>query len=596
MYDLLTMRKTGVNWAKCLPEYARALNQEVKEELSWKSAFEVYYGRKPFRKDELSEATTAQEWNVENEAYEEMISSRPKDYESHDIPVNRIRKAASVATGSSKTLTKLISVNDMTSTTIDKEKRKRKLACQSSKKMHKKKYLIPFSNHREKFTDMQSEMNFLISYDPPKDGNCQFSALCHELVNIGVFRSAETLRKEIVSFLESHPNSPDGTPLELFAGIPWSQYLRSMVRNGTHGDHFTLQAAADIFNIQIVVYSTLGSTATQTISPTNGCPIATFYLGHFAERAGEHYVCLADETISDRSDTEYNCLSPVQDEQSDLGSRSGLNAPGDQSQSDADQYAPDINTTHGNRTRLHENEEQDTNNQCGYEQQFNECNADYGADINPDVLEDVTETTGGSSPEMRSSEPPYTEYNCVPPIQDEQSELDGADQSHTKTDRHAPDVNTAHGDRTGLHENEEQDTNNECGYEEQENAHASQSNGCNTDYGSFLNPDVLENITETTVGRYPHMRQTLGAVSRFFKRIVDNVPSPQIYLPELADVADIHHLSVRKIINIKGKNSGAVIALKHIINAKNWTNAWVRFVAYGYGWYGISKIYWRTRN
>ncbi|KAL9977002.1 hypothetical protein ACROYT_G014357 [Oculina patagonica] len=184
--------------------------------------------------------------------------------------------------------------------------------------------------------------------------------------------------------------------------------------NGTHGDHLTLQAAADIFNIQIVVHSTLGATATQTISPTNGCPIATFYLGHFAEGAGEYYVCLADKTISDRSDTEYNCLSPVQDEQSDLGSRSGLNAPGKQSQSDADQYAPDIITTHGNRTRLDENEEQDTNNQCGYEQQgndrasqFNECNADYGADINPDVLEDITETTAwGSSPEMRSSEPP----------------------------------------------------------------------------------------------------------------------------------------------------------------------------------------------
>ena len=29
-YHHLTMRKTGVNWAKCLPEYARTLNQEVK--------------------------------------------------------------------------------------------------------------------------------------------------------------------------------------------------------------------------------------------------------------------------------------------------------------------------------------------------------------------------------------------------------------------------------------------------------------------------------------------------------------------------------------------------------------------------------------
>ena len=34
MYDLLTMRKTGVNWANILPEYARTLNQERKEEPS----------------------------------------------------------------------------------------------------------------------------------------------------------------------------------------------------------------------------------------------------------------------------------------------------------------------------------------------------------------------------------------------------------------------------------------------------------------------------------------------------------------------------------------------------------------------------------
>lgn len=59
------MRKTGVNWAKYLPEYARTLSQEVKEELSWKCSFEVYHGRKPFRKDKMSGASTAQEWNIE---------------------------------------------------------------------------------------------------------------------------------------------------------------------------------------------------------------------------------------------------------------------------------------------------------------------------------------------------------------------------------------------------------------------------------------------------------------------------------------------------------------------------------------------------
>ena len=92
------------------------------------------------------------------------------------------------------------------------------------------------------------------------------------------------------------------------------------------------------------------------------------------------------------------------------------------------------------------------------------------------------------------------------------------------------------------------------------------------------------------------MRQTLRAVSRFFQRVVDTLPLPQVYISELAEVANVRHLSVWKIINMKGKNSGSVIALRNIINAKNWTNVWVSLVAYGYGWYGISKIYWRTRN
>ena len=47
MHDLLVMGKVGVNWIKSLPDYARSLNLDPKEELSWKSPFEIYYGRKP---------------------------------------------------------------------------------------------------------------------------------------------------------------------------------------------------------------------------------------------------------------------------------------------------------------------------------------------------------------------------------------------------------------------------------------------------------------------------------------------------------------------------------------------------------------------
>ena len=97
MYDLLSMSKTGVNWVKCLPDYARTLNSEPKEELSWKSPFEVYYGRKPFRKNDISGASTVQEWNVDEEVYERLTSSLPKDYKSHELQVTRIRKAAALA-------------------------------------------------------------------------------------------------------------------------------------------------------------------------------------------------------------------------------------------------------------------------------------------------------------------------------------------------------------------------------------------------------------------------------------------------------------------------------------------------------------------
>ena len=37
-----------------------------------------------------------QEWNVDEEAYERLTSSRPKDYKSHDIQVTRIGKAATL--------------------------------------------------------------------------------------------------------------------------------------------------------------------------------------------------------------------------------------------------------------------------------------------------------------------------------------------------------------------------------------------------------------------------------------------------------------------------------------------------------------------
>ena len=75
-----------------------------------------------------------------------------------------------------------------------------------------------------------------------------------------------------MKYLTNHPTNSEGMPLELFAGMPWEAYLQAMARNGTYGDQITLQAAADLYNIEIVVVSTLGPDATVMISPSSSIP------------------------------------------------------------------------------------------------------------------------------------------------------------------------------------------------------------------------------------------------------------------------------------------------------------------------------------
>lgn len=79
MYDLLIIKNGGVNWVKSLPEYAKTLNEEPRKELSWKSAFEVYYGCKFNHADRLPEFPVAQEWDQTGE-YERMVTPKPSDY------------------------------------------------------------------------------------------------------------------------------------------------------------------------------------------------------------------------------------------------------------------------------------------------------------------------------------------------------------------------------------------------------------------------------------------------------------------------------------------------------------------------------------
>ena len=90
-YDLIALGKKGVNWAKHLPDYNRVLNEESKEELGWKTPFQIYYGRgsNVLVKAPLN-SEQSDDWHV--------VSSFPtqNDLNHHSRNIKRLRKRASV--------------------------------------------------------------------------------------------------------------------------------------------------------------------------------------------------------------------------------------------------------------------------------------------------------------------------------------------------------------------------------------------------------------------------------------------------------------------------------------------------------------------
>ena len=160
-------------------------------------------------------------------------------------------------------------------------------------------------------------MDFSLLYNPPGDGNCQFSALCFWLHRLCKHRSPETVREEIVKYLTNNPNDSEGMPLELFAATPWAEYLHSVAKNGFYGDQITLQAAADLYNIEIAVVSTLGPDATAMISPFSSIPTARVQLGHYAENHGEHYICVEGRVLLEEEEQEKKAEKEVEQMEDD---------------------------------------------------------------------------------------------------------------------------------------------------------------------------------------------------------------------------------------------------------------------------------------
>ena len=146
--------------------------------------------------------------------------------------------------------------------------------------------------------DEITDQGYVVTYDPPGDVNCQFSAPCDSLSNFGIFRSPQTPREEIVNYLVN-VDSVNGEVVREFSNIPWDDHIQQMNIKGTYGDELTLRAFANIFIIEIEIVSTLGNDGRVSINQENSNPLGRITLGHFAEDQVDHYVCLQRETAED---------------------------------------------------------------------------------------------------------------------------------------------------------------------------------------------------------------------------------------------------------------------------------------------------------
>ena len=172
---------------------------------------------------------------------------------------------------------------------------------------------------RDDYAKTIEDRGFKLVYNLPGDDNCQFAALSHQAKRLGILRSPETMRKEIVEYLKSNPYDSDGFPLlehladDEFAC--WDDYITHMARDGTYGDQITLYAAANLYNIDIQIVSSLGVGGQHVFSPSASVSAATVYLGHFTESQSEHYVSLEQVAAhNDASEKECDVNDPGEGE------------------------------------------------------------------------------------------------------------------------------------------------------------------------------------------------------------------------------------------------------------------------------------------
>ncbi|CAA7051996.1 unnamed protein product [Microthlaspi erraticum] len=93
------------------------------------------------------------------------------------------------------------------------------------------------------------------------DGNCQFRAIGHQFYEDK--NSHDRVRKEIVKELKTHPQWYK----QFVYDMQYKEYVKNMSRDSVWGDGTTLQAAASVYGVKIVVITSSKYTSSFVVLP-----------------------------------------------------------------------------------------------------------------------------------------------------------------------------------------------------------------------------------------------------------------------------------------------------------------------------------------
>ena len=164
-----------------------------------------------------------------------------------------------------------------------------------------------------------------IVYEVPSDGDCMFSSIA---LGLGSPQTAQSVRQDIVKFLETHRDEVDSIPLQEYsegrlleastsdsaAVANYSQandeYLKQMGKRGAWGDGVMLASACRFYNRQINVI--LASSGRKFVVPftsrTDGDGYdSAIYLGYI--NSINHYVYLKPKDTASRCDKRHQSMA-----------------------------------------------------------------------------------------------------------------------------------------------------------------------------------------------------------------------------------------------------------------------------------------------